>query len=141
MIKEQIYSKFEKFTVFSTKKSITKDPVEYVSKVNSLKYITVNSTFPFPYDLVRAFHEDAFPGLDHPSMNVYARMNSTELDIVVSFLIKIVDEHELRIRANEFNGAIGYSSIIGELLFGYINMVLNRLGKKSPKNGLMAFLV
>ena len=66
---------------------------------------------------MRAFHEDAFPGLDRPLMNVSARIYSTELDIIVAFLVKIVDEHEVRICGNEFNNAIGYSSKVEKVAY------------------------
>ena len=73
--------------------------------------------YPVPYDLLRACHEDAFPGLDRPLMNVSARINSTELDIIVPFLVKIVDEHEVRLCGNEFNNAIGYSSKVEKVAY------------------------
>ena len=127
-----------KVITFLTNISITKDPIEneYVGEVNGLKYITINSSYPIPYDLVRAFHEDPVPGLDHPLMNVYARINSTELDIVVPFLVKIIDEHELRLCGTEFNNAIGYASVIervGKWIFKY---TFKPFGKKNAKNCL-----
>ena len=64
-------------------------------------------------------------------MNVSARINSTEFDIVVPFLVKIVDEPEVRLCGNEFNNAIGYSSKMEKLLIEY--MVLSRLGKNRRK--------
>jgi len=126
---------FLELIAFSTNISITKDPVEneYVSVVNGLNYITVNPTYPIPYDLVGAFHEDAFSGLDHPLMNVYARISSTELDIVVHFSVKIGGEHELRLCGNEFNNAIGYSSMIEKVAFWVYKCGSNRLEQNYQK--------